>query len=124
MAYAINLLSGWACHWGTAEWQRGTSACHSFRSFAEELRRVFGTGPLGAEAGRELLALFQGSRSVSDYAIDFRTRAPMCDWNPAALRDVFLQGLAGYIKEELLAYDPPSSLEALIELTTRLNLRI
>ena len=30
----------------------------------------------------------------------------MCDWNPAALRDVFLQGLAGYIKDELVAYDP------------------
>ena len=49
--------------WGTAEWQRGTPTCRSFQTFAEELRRVFGTGPLGAEAGRELLALSQGSRS-------------------------------------------------------------
>ena len=48
----------------------------------------------------------------------------MCDWNPAALRDVFLQGLAGYIKDELITYDPPSSLEALIELARRLDLRI
>ena len=124
VAYAVNHLSGRARLWGTAEWQRGTSACRSFRSFAEELRRVFGTGSLGSEAGRELLALSQGRRSVSEYAIDFRTRAPMCDWNPAALRDVFLQGLAGYIKDELVAYDPPSSLEALIELATRLDLRI
>ena len=90
VAYTKNHLSRWARLWGTAEWQRGTPVCRSFRSFAEELRRIFGTGPLGAEAGRELLALSQGSRSVSDYAIEFRGRTPMCDWKPAALRDVFL----------------------------------
>jgi hypothetical protein len=90
VAYAINHLSGRARLFGTANWQEGTPVCRSFHSFAEELRRIFGTGPLGAEAGRELLALSQGSRSVSDYAIEFRGRTPMCDWKPAALRDVFL----------------------------------
>ena len=40
----------------------------------------------------------------------------MCDWNPAALRDVFMWGLAGYIKDELVAYELPSTLEGLIEL--------
>ena len=124
VAYTINHLTGWARLWGTAEWQRGTPACHSFQSFANELRRVFDTGPLGADAGRELLALVQGSRSVTDYAIDFRTKAPMCDWNPAALRDVFMRGLAGYIKDELVAYELPSTLESLIELAIHLDLRI
>ena len=61
VVYTINHLSGRARLWGTAEWQRGTPTCHSFQSFAEELRRVFGTGPLGAEAGRDLLALSQES---------------------------------------------------------------
>ena len=83
VSYTLNHLSGRGRLWGTP-------ACRSFRNFAEELRRIFGTGPLGAEAGRELLALSQGSRSVSDYAIEFRGRTPMCDWKPAALRDVFL----------------------------------
>ena len=110
--------------WGTAEWQRGTPTCRSFQTFAEELRRVFGTGPLGAEAGRDLFALSQGSRSVTDHAIDFRTRAPMSDWSPSALRDVFLRGLAGHIKDELITNDPPSTLEGLIELATSLDLRI
>ena len=79
---------------------------------------------LGAEAGRELLALSQGSCSVTDYAIDFRTRAPMSDWNPAAIRDVFLRGLAGHIKDELVAHDPPAMLEGLIELANRLDFHI
>ena len=124
VAYTINLLSGRARLWGTAEWQRGTPTCRSFQTFAEELRRVFGTGPLGAEAGRDLFALSQGSRSVTDHAIDFRTRAPMSDWSPSALRDVFLRGLAGHIKDELITNDPPSTLEGLIELATSLDLRI
>uniref|UniRef100_A0A8C4GGX2 CCHC-type domain-containing protein n=1 Tax=Dicentrarchus labrax TaxID=13489 RepID=A0A8C4GGX2_DICLA len=124
VAYTINHLTGRARLWGTAEWLRGTSICHSFQSFANELRRVFGTGSLGADAGRELLDLVQGSRSVTDFAIDFRTKAPMCDWNPAALRDVFMRGLAGYMKDELVAYELPSTLEGLIELATRLDLSL
>ena len=124
VAYTINHLTGRARLWGTAEWQRGTHAFLSFQSFANELRRVFGTGPLGAKAGRKLLDLVQGSRPVTDYAIDFRTEAPMCGWNPATLCDVFMRGLTGYIKDELVAYELPSTLEGLIELATRLNLRI
>ena len=35
--YTINHLSGRACLWGTAEWQRGTPTCRSFQTFADEL---------------------------------------------------------------------------------------
>ena len=64
--------------------------------------------------------LVQGSHSVTSYAIDFC----MCDWNLAALCDVFMRGLAGYIKDELVVYDLPSTLEGLIELAIRLDLCI
>ena len=50
VVYTINHLSGRARLWGTEEWQRGTPTCRSFQTFADELRRVFDTGPLGAEA--------------------------------------------------------------------------
>ena len=53
VAYTINYLTGRARLWGTAECRGGPHACHFFQSFANELRRVFGTGPLGAEARRE-----------------------------------------------------------------------
>ena len=49
---------------------RGTHAFHSFYVFADELKKVFGTGPLGADAGRELLDLVQGSLSDTNYTID------------------------------------------------------
>ena len=124
VAYVISNLTGRALLWGTAEWERRTSACASFQAFSEELRKVFGLGASGSDAARDLLSLHQGNQSVADFSIDFRTRARQSDWNTAALRDAFLHGLADYIKDELVSYPLPSTLDELIELTVRLDLRI
>lgn len=70
------------------------------------------------------MGLCQGDRAVADYAIDFRTRARLSDWNSAAQCDAFLAGLAEYIKDELVSYDLPSSLDGLIELTSRFDRHI
>ncbi|KAF7649554.1 hypothetical protein LDENG_00139480 [Lucifuga dentata] len=42
----------------------------------------------------------------------------------AALCDAFLNGLADYIKDELVSHDLPTTLDGLIELATRIDLRI
>lgn len=68
MAFAISALTGRARLWGTP-------ACSSFLAFSEELRKVFGPVPLGPDVTGGLMTLKQGSRSVADYAIDFRTQA-------------------------------------------------
>ncbi|KAJ3599202.1 hypothetical protein NHX12_033165 [Muraenolepis orangiensis] len=47
----------------------------------------------------------KGTRLVVDYAIDFRTRARLID--AAAQCNVFLVGLADYIKDELVSIDLP-----------------
>ncbi|TWW68257.1 hypothetical protein D4764_19G0000550 [Takifugu flavidus] len=70
------------------------------------------------------MSLKQGSRPVADYAIDFRTQARLSDWNQAAQCDAFRNGLAPYIKDALVSYDLPPSLDGLIELTSRLDRRI
>ncbi|KAF7640714.1 hypothetical protein LDENG_00020800, partial [Lucifuga dentata] len=71
-----------------------------------------------------LLKIHQGDLMVTDYAIDFRIRARQSDWNMAALCDVYLNGLADYIKDELVSHDLPTTLDGLIELTTCIDLRI
>lgn len=63
----------------------------------------------------------QGNRSVTDYAIDFCTKARQSDWNFAALSDAYLHGLADYIKDELMSHTFPSTLDGCIELTTRID---
>ncbi len=124
VAYAINHLTGRARLWGTAEWDRETPACSSFQAFAEEFRKVFGMGADSAAAGRGLFHLCQGTRSVSDYSIEFRTQALRSNWNVSALCDAFLHGLADYIKDELVSYDLPATLDELIGLATWVDHRV
>ncbi|TWW57322.1 Retrotransposon-derived protein PEG10 [Takifugu flavidus] len=124
VAFTINHLTGRARLWGTAEWERGTPACSSFQAFSAELRKVFGPVSLGPDATGRLMSVKQGSRPIADYAIDFRTRARLSDWNPAAQCYAFLNGLAPYIKDVLVPFDLPPSLDGLINLTSRLDRRV
>ena len=124
VAFTVNHLTGRARLWGTAEWERRTPACSSFQAFAAELRKVFGEVSRGPDASGGLLGLNQGSRSVADYSIHFRTRASSSEWNQAAQCDAFLMGLADYIKDELISYDLPTTLDGIIELASRIDRRI
>ncbi|KAM7378680.1 hypothetical protein PAMP_004286 [Pampus punctatissimus] len=124
VAFTINHLTGRARLWGTAEWEKQTPACASFQAFSAELRKVFRLGFSGSDAAHDLLSLQQGNRTVADFSIDFRTRARQSCWNESALRDLFLHSLADYIKDELVSHEPPSTLDGMIELAIRVDLRI
>ena len=81
--------------------------------------------PLGGrDAANWLFQLRQGSTSVAEYAVLFRTLAAECGWNEEALMAAFRQGLAGGIKDELAAKDPVSDLDSLIDQTIRLDNRL
>lgn len=58
-------------------------------SYAEEMKRVFDYPVRGRDASYRLTAICQGSRSVVDYAIEFRTLAPESGWNDIALQGTF-----------------------------------
>lgn len=124
VAFVINHLTGRARLWGTAEWERRSPACASFDLFAAELRKVFGFENCGPESTRGLIGLKQGERTVADYSIDFRTRASRSSWNSSALCEAFLHGLADYIKDELVSHDTPITLDGVIDLAIRIDLRI
>ncbi len=68
--------------------------------------------------------LRQGTRTVSDYAIEFRTLAASSGWNSRALWDHFLHGLAEHIKDEIYSLELPPSLDGLVELATRVDFRL
>ncbi|KAF7644122.1 hypothetical protein LDENG_00227410 [Lucifuga dentata] len=118
VAYAISHL------WGTAKWDRQTSTCSSFQAFAAELRKVFGMEVSSYDSAQGLLKMHQGNQTVADFAIDFRIKARRSEWNMAALCDAFLNGLADYIKDKMVSYDLPTTLDSLMELATRINLCI
>ncbi|KAL2080706.1 hypothetical protein ACEWY4_024499 [Coilia grayii] len=123
VAYIITLLSGKAKEWGTSVWEAGLPFCNTFQCFVDEMIKVFDRSKHGKEAARELLHLRQGARSVSDYAIQFRTLATTSGWNPEAQVDAFLNGLSERIKDELAARDLPSSFDALVDIAIRIDSR-
>nr|XP_055074577.1 uncharacterized protein LOC129454102 [Misgurnus anguillicaudatus] len=96
VAFTLSLLTGKAAVWGTAVWEN-KDICSSFSLLSKEMKRVFDCSVVGKEAARLLTELLQGERSVSDYAIEFRTLAAECRWNEEAQWDYFLHGLADRI---------------------------
>lgn len=123
VAFTINQLTGRVRPWGTAEWDRRTPACVSFKTFSAELCKVFGQGVQSVDAGGHL-SLSQGNQSVLDFSIDFRTKSWLSLWNEGAFHDAFLHGLADNIQDDLVSYALLSSLDGVIELAINIDLHI
>ncbi len=121
MAFVIMLLSGRVALWGTTVWEQKLPCCTSFQSFSEE---IFDRAASGREAARFLAELRQGNWSVTDYSIEFRTLAAECRWNVEAQWDMFLHGLAEYIKDEIYSLELPTSLDGLVSLAIRVDIRL
>ncbi|MGL5500114.1 MAG: DUF4939 domain-containing protein, partial [Plesiomonas shigelloides] len=124
VAFVLTLLKGRAALWGTAVWENKDHCCDSFLALGAEMKRVFDRAVAGKEAARRLADLKQGSSSVADYSIEFRTLAAECKWNEEAQWDMFLHGLADRVKREIYMLDLPSTLNELIELALRVDARI
>jgi hypothetical protein len=75
IAYLITLMSGRALTWATAVWEQQSAICISLEGFVGEVKKVFDAPFSGREAARKLIQLWQDSRSVGDYAVDFRKLA-------------------------------------------------
>ncbi|MGL5500211.1 MAG: DUF4939 domain-containing protein, partial [Plesiomonas shigelloides] len=75
VAFVLTLLTGRAALWGTAVWENQDPCCASFKTLADEMKKVFDRAVYGREAARTLMELRQGERSVSDFSIEFRTLA-------------------------------------------------
>ena len=124
IAYVITLLAGRAREWGTAIWEANSAVCHDVNVFFNEMKKVFDRSFTGREAARELLHMRQGNKTVSDFAIDFRTLAATCGWNSDALYDAFLSGLSESLKDELASRELPATFDELVDLAIRLDNRL
>ena len=82
-----------------------------------EVRKVFDSPMSGRKETQKLLQLRQDSRSVADYAVDFRTLAAESAWNPESLFNTFLHGISERVKDDLAAWELPMDLNFLIALT-------
>lgn len=124
VAFMVSHLTGRAAAWATAEWSRGSTICESLGLFKDSLKKIFDHTSSGREAARALSKLRQGHRSVSDFAIEFRTIAADSGWNPLALFDAFINGLSDPIKDQLAPLDLPEHLDSVIAMAVRIDNRL
>lgn len=124
IAYVITLLTEKARAWATSVWQRQGPECTDFKIFSEDMLRVFDQSVSSADSAKKLMTIRQGTGSVADYAIAFRTLAAVSGWNEAALVVAFHHGLSDPVKDGLASAGCPSDLEPLISHAMRLDNRL
>lgn len=124
VAYMTTLLVGKALDWATALWERRSPLTSNSDLFIAEMRKVFHHPVSGAEVDHRLLQLAQGTRSVAEFAIEFRTLAAESEWDQRALKAAFHRALSRELKDELAYRDPAPDLESLIDVAIRLDNRI
>lgn len=124
VAYIITLLTGKALDWASALWDQQAPLTANSGSFIAEMKRVFHHPASTGDVDYRLLRLSQGTRSVAEFAIEFRTLASESGWDQRALRATFHQALSPELKDELAFRDPSPDLESLIEVAIRIDHRL
>ena len=119
----MSSLAGRALDWAVAAVGRNPQLSSCLPDFLEEFQRVFDHPSQGADAAGRLHSLQQGSQSVADNTLEFRTLAAESGWDNAALRSAYRRGLLEELKD-LLVRDHPSSLNELSTLAHRLDDRL
>lgn len=124
VAFVLTLLTGKAREWGTSVWETRAPCCASFNDLRLEMMRLFDRSARGQEAADQLARLHQSGRSVTEYAILFKTLAASCDWNEGACRSIFRAGLEEDIQDELATHELPHNFDDLINLALRIEVRL
>ncbi|XP_075062018.1 uncharacterized protein LOC142150724 [Mixophyes fleayi] len=123
VAFIISLLSGQALAWASPLWERNDALLANSSTFIETFRKVFDEPGRVSSAASSLLNLRQGSMTVGQYAIQFRTLSSELSWNNEALVAAFWQGLSDRAKDELTSRELSTDLDLLITLCNRIDLR-
>jgi len=95
----------------------------SWKNFTDEMERMFGAVDAEDQAEKAITRLKQ-TKSVSAYTAEFKQLQSRIDWDDAALRTVFENGLKDTIKDALVHHDKPGDLQALVEMATRIDNRL
>ncbi len=124
IAFMISLLSGRVLQWAETIWTQSGNVTQSFNQFIIHFREVFGRSTGDSTISDQLYHLRQGSRSISEYALHFRTLAAASGWNERSLITTYRQGLEPRLRLQLATYDDSGGLEHLIQLSVRCATRM
>ena len=118
------LLTGQAQAWFAPLVETSSPLLNDFQAFLTEFETTFGETDKRCVALNKLYALQQGQRAASIYASEFRQLACDVEWDGQALLDQFRRGLRGEIKNLLLNFPEPTSLNEAISQAVRCDNRL
>ncbi|KAL0192225.1 hypothetical protein M9458_010521, partial [Cirrhinus mrigala] len=92
--------------------------------FTSHFSEVFSTATGTLTTSDQLFRLQQGTSSVNDYTLHFRTLVAASGWNEVALMGTYRQGLNPEIRAAMALYDDSIGLESCLQRTTRVSQRL
>jgi hypothetical protein len=119
--YVASYLRGIAAAWFSPRMERNDPMLNNFESFIRNFRKTFEHPDLSAEAARKIRNLKQGNRAVSILANDFRQLAVDVDWTQASLMDAFYDTLLDRVKDRIIEFERPQTLEAYITMAIKID---
>lgn len=118
----ISLLQGDPQEWAFS--LPSDSPClSSVEAFFQALGLLYEETDVAAVAENQLRSLRQGNRPVEDYCAEFRKWCVSSEWNDPALRSQFKVGLSDHLKDLLVSYPSPDTLDSTMTLAIRLDRR-
>ena len=99
VTFVISLLKGKALAWVSPYLERNDPVLQDADECLASLQTVFDKPDRASAAEYSLLDMQQDTRSVAQYAIEFRTLAAKTNWDSRALRAAFRKGLVDCIKD-------------------------
>ncbi|KAL0168185.1 hypothetical protein M9458_036407, partial [Cirrhinus mrigala] len=124
VAFLISLLTGRALQWAKAIWNANNPIINSYEQFTAHFSEVFSTVTNTLSTSDQLFRIQQGTSSVNDYTLRFRTLAAASGRNETALLGAYRQGLNPEIRAAMALYDDSIGLETFLQRTTRVSQRL
>ena len=118
------LLIGPAAAWFSPYFETSSPILSNLSLFLQEFQQTFGDFDREIVAANQIRKLRQGKTSASEYAAHFRRLCCDLKWNEAALIDQFRFGLSEEIKDLLLTFPIPSSLQDAIAYAVKCDYRL
>ncbi|KAJ7998708.1 hypothetical protein DPEC_G00207680 [Dallia pectoralis] len=119
--FNISLLTGRALEWATALWSANVPELNSEAQYNRLFREVFDHSVSGRNVGDLLCDLSQGTRTVADYALEFRTLAAGSGWSESGLLTIYRRGLRKDVRAELACRGDISELNRYINISIAID---
>lgn len=124
VALILSLLEGPALDWAVPLIRAQAPVLNDSQSLMNEMEMVFDHELYDKEVAMKLTRMRQGTSSVAEFSITFRTLAGATGWPEGPLITLFTNALSDQVKDALAAVGSPDTFDTLVTSAIRIDNRI